>query len=118
MDKIREYNELEKVRTFEKRNLIFQYTYKGKNYDILITCPVITKKYEKNPLMYGRVLGKIDKYFYKMLICNKNVDYEKHIRIGDLIHWLFLSDYDIKKYNKEFKYCEDDFLTPYTFYLL
>ena len=69
--------------------------------------------------MYGRVLGKIDKYFYKMLIYNKKVDYEKHIRIGGLIHWLFLSDYDIiKKYNKEFKYCEDDFLTPYTFYLL
>ena len=30
MDKIREYNELEKVRTFEKQNLVFQYTYKVK----------------------------------------------------------------------------------------
>lgn len=119
MENIRKYDqELEKNRIIEKECLYFNYEYKGKNNKILLTIPKIFKKYEKNNDLYNRTMKKMNKYFYKLLVCKKVMDYNESLKLFSLIHWIYMSDYPIVKKVEDYKYNDKDFQRPYTLYLI
>ena len=95
----------------------FNCEYKGKIHKLLISCPLISKKYDLDLMLKDQLLKKIEKFFYQLLICSKKeITLLKLNKIGEYIHILYLMGCDNVKLNEDYKFVEYDFQYPYRFY--
>ncbi len=120
MNTIREYDEkLENIRTFEKIALNYNFEYKGKIHKLLVSCPDISKKIEMNLMLKDQLLKKIEKFFYKLLICSKKeVKLLKMNKICEYIHILYLMGCNNVIINEDYKFIKYDFELAYRLYLI
>ena len=91
---IRENSKLKMNVSFEKECISFEWEFKDKIHEILITCPSIKRpNFEKNEELYTRINENIDNVFYELIYGHRNVETEECNKLYSLIHWAYLCGY-------------------------